>query len=135
MSWDDPTNEIARDPLAYDSCFGNDWEGDELDQLRMDIEEIQIDRDEMEVRMTRAKDSATRARNRAGAAFKSLKLHRSEVAKEFSETNKTISDKCMVYLDLINEYEAMVYHQARYTSMVPMNAKIINLRKAGGLDK
>jgi hypothetical protein len=121
-------------PSEFDTCTSKPgyWHIEEIDQLRMDVEEMEIECSRVRLNESRAIDSAAIYRNRAQEADQKRRENKQEVYEQFKGANKDLSDKCMIYLDLVNEYENMLDLTCR-GGIRPTNNTIINLRKRGGL--
>jgi hypothetical protein len=131
---DDAFYDWDKHDVALDSCHWKcPWPADEMNQLLMDAEEMEMERDDMAIKMTRARDNANRAQHQTRKAQASLSSHRREVAEEFDGVNKDLTSKCLIYLDLIKEYEIIIKKYSGYNGMKLTTTAIQNLRRRGGL--
>jgi hypothetical protein len=121
-------------PSEFDTCISKPgyWHIEEIDQLRMDVEDMEIEVENMQNRVAFAKQAAELANANARKSDQKRVQNKLEVFEEFKGANKDLSDKCMIYLSLVNEYENML-DIACSGGIRPTNNNIINLRKRGGL--
>jgi hypothetical protein len=103
------------------------WPAIEIDQLREDLEEALIGEAVAKQKHSRACDDISDIQWK----FSTLKTN---FDKRISDTNARLSDKCMILLDLVAEYEKVLIAQAQYGGVKITTTKIKHLRKKGELD-
>jgi hypothetical protein len=112
-----------RGEYIYD---GDHWPAIEIDQLRDDLECAEMERE-------KANGIAKAARHRAVLNRDEYNKLKRTMSEQIAEANGELSQKSMVYLSLINEYERVVRHVFNLKGDQFVNPTINNLRKRGGL--
>jgi hypothetical protein len=101
------------------------WVTNEMDQLRQDAEEAHVATCTQEAKA----DKWYGAYERKNDQFNRLKEH---FDSKISQTNAGLKNKCMILLDLIEEYDRALTAQAAYGGVKITTTKINELRQQGG---
>jgi hypothetical protein len=107
------------------SWLKKDWVVNEIEQLRQDAEEAHVTTCTQEAKA----DKWYGAYERKNDQFNRLKEH---FDSKISQTNAGLKNKCMILLDLIEEYDRALTAQAAYGGVKITTTKINELRQRGG---
>jgi hypothetical protein len=112
----------------YTTGIMDHWPEIEIDQLKDDLESALVDRKQARKKMKTARERAAAAR----VKYTNLKA---TTKQTIEDANYDITHKCMVYIDLIAEYETVLAQYAGSISVSLVTNNILKLRKRGGLER
>jgi hypothetical protein len=102
------------------------WAEIEIDQLRDDVENAVMEREDAVMKMQVTSKVARKAKRDYIGLKKTM-------ADKIAESNGKLSQKSMIYLSLINEYENILGSLMEKYRVSLTTTAITNLRKRGGL--